>query len=321
MKQTLHSLWGKCSVVLLCASLFYSSSFAQMSAGPYLEAGITVGPSNFLGDLGGNYGKGSPFLKDNNIQMTKFMAGAYIAGYPSEWLGVRFALNIGSIEGDDAIIKGKGGLEEARRLRNLNFKSGIKEAFLGIEIYPTTFFEGDPTDVFHKFRPYGMIGVGAFTFNPKGKDPLTGEWVKLHELHTEGQGFAEFPDRKNYSLVQMNIPMGFGVKYFISETVNLSFEIVHRKTFTDYIDDVSTTYIDPSLFYAYMPAAQAAIADRIYNKSALRYLSSGYSPGDKRGTAENNDAYYSAGFKLGIRLGSGTDRRWRNSTRCPIIRF
>ena len=320
MKQTLHSFWGKCSVVLLCASLFYSTSFAQLSAGPYLEGGITVGPSNFLGDLGGNYGKGSPFLKDNNFQMTKFMAGAYIAAYPSDWLGFRFALNIGSIEGDDAIIKGKGGLEEARRARNLNFKSGIKEAFLAAEIYPTTFFEYDPEDVYHKIRPYGLIGVGAFSFNPKGQDPLTGAWVKLHELHTEGQGFAEYPDRKNYSLVQLNIPMGVGIKYFVSETVTLSLEIVHRKTFTDYIDDVSTGYIDPSLFYAYLPASQAAIADRIYNKSPLRYLSSGYSPGDKRGTKENNDAYYSAGFKLGIRLGD-SDRRWRNSTRCPIIRF
>ncbi len=320
MKQTLHSFWGKCSVVLLCASLIYTSSFGQLSDGKYFEGGITIGPSNFLGDLGGNYGKGTSFLKDNQFRTSRFMAGGFIAAYPSEWLGVRLALNIGSVEGDDALVKAKGGLEEARKARNLSFKSGIKELFLVGEVYPSVFFEGDPTDVYHKIRPYGVVGVGAFMFNPKGVDPLTGSWVKLRELHTEGQGFPEYPDRKEYSLVQLNVPLGVGLKYFINENVSLAFEIVHRKTFTDYMDDVSTDYIDPSLFYANLPASQAAVADRIYNKSPLRYLSSGYSPGSKRGTKENNDAYYSAGFKLGIRLG-GSDRRWRNSTRCPVIRF
>jgi hypothetical protein len=321
MKQTLHSFWGKCSVFLLCASLIYSSSFSQLSAGTYWEGGITIAPSNFLGDLGGNAGKGTTFLKDNNFSMTKFFVGGYAAVYPAEWLGARIALNYGRIGGDDNIISPKGGLEEARKLRNLNFKSSIVEAFVVAEIYPTVFFEDDPTDVFHKVRPYGLVGVGAFRFNPKGQDPSTGQWVALQPLKTEGQGMAEYPDRKPYSLTQLNVPLGVGVKYYISETVGLSFEIVHRKTFTDYMDDVSTTYIDNSLFYNYLPAAQAAVADRIYNKSAARDRSAGFNPGDKRGTSSNNDAYYSAGFKLSFRLGAGSDRAWRNSTRCPIIRF
>ena len=45
------------------------------------------------------------------------MFGAYIAYHPSEWLGFRLAANIGTLEGDDAIIKGKGGWEEARKRR------------------------------------------------------------------------------------------------------------------------------------------------------------------------------------------------------------
>lgn len=320
MKQTLHSFRGKCSVFLLCASLFYCSSFAQLSAGTYWEGGITIAPSNFLGDLGGNMGKGTTFLKDNNISQTRFIAGAFMAVYPSEWIGARVSLNYGRLSGDDAVIKGKGGLEEARRLRNLNFKSSLLELFVVGEIYPSVFFESDPTDVFHKLRPYGVAGVGMFRFNPQGQDPANNQWVKLHPLNTEGQGFAEYPDRKPYKLTQLNVPLGIGIKYFISENVNLSFEIIHRKTFTDYIDDVSTEYIDPTIFYNYMPSNQAAIADRIYNKSPLRTLNSGFGPGDKRGTPQNNDAYYSAGFKLAIRLGAG-DRGWRNSTRCPVMRF
>lgn len=319
MKQTLHSFRGKCSVFLLCASLISFSAFSQLSAGTYWEGGLTIAPSNFLGDLGGNPGKGSTFLKDNNFNQTRFFVGAFAAVHPSELFGARFSLNYGRLSGDDAVIKGKGGMEEARRLRNLNFKTSILEAMVVGEIYPTVLFESDPTDVFHKVRPYGVAGIGAFRFKPKGQDPGTGQWVDLQPLHTEGQGFAEYPDRKPYKLTQLNIPLGVGIKYYVTENFSLSFEIIHRKTMTDYMDDVSTEYIDPNLFYNYLPASQAAVADRTYNKSPLRTLNSGFSVGDKRGTKENNDAYYSAGFKLSWRLFSGDS--WANSTRCPVIRY
>lgn len=319
MKQTLHSFRGKCSVFLLCASLISLSSFSQLSAGTYWEGGVTIAPSNFLGDLGGNAGKGTTFLKDNNFSQTRFFIGGFAAVYPSELFGARFSLNYGRLSGDDAVIKGKGGMEEARRLRNLNFKTSILEATIVGEIYPTVLIESDPTDVFHKIRPYGIAGIGAFRFNPKGQDPGTGQWVDLAPLHTEGQGFSEYPDRKPYKLTQINIPLGVGIKYYVTENFSLSFEIVHRKTMTDYMDDVSTEYIDPNLFYNYLPASQAAVADRIYNKSPLRTMNSGFSVGDKRGTKENNDAYYSAGFKLSWRLFSGD--AWANSTRCPVVRF
>jgi hypothetical protein len=149
-----------------------------------------------------------------------------------------------------------------------------------------------------------------------GTDPANGNWVYLRPLHTEGQGFPEYPDRKEYKLTQLNIPMGVGVKYFLSESVSLSLEVIHRKTFTDYLDDVSTTYVDPATFYAHLPLAQAQLAERMANKSLSNGVTHTYGPGDKRGTATNNDAYYSFGFKLGIRLGSGN--RWSNSTRCPV---
>lgn len=319
MKQTLHSFRGKCSVFLLCASLISFSTFSQLSAGTYWEGGITIAPSNFLGDLGGNAGKGSTFLKDNNFSQTRFFLGAFAAVYPSELIGARISLNYGRLSGDDAVIKGKGGLEEARRLRNLNFKTSVLELTVVGEIYPTVLFEADPTDVYHKIRPYGVAGIGAFRFNPKGQDPGTGQWVDLQPLRTEGQGFAEYPDRKPYKLTQLNIPLGVGIKYYVNDNFSLSFEIIHRKTMTDYVDDVSTQYIDPNLFYNYLPAGQAAIADRVYNKSPLRNVNSGFSPGDKRGTKENNDAYYSAGFKLSWRLFAGD--AWANSTRCPVIRY
>jgi hypothetical protein len=94
----------------------------------------------------------------------------------------------------------------------------------------------------------------------------------------------------------------------------------YRYTNTDYIDDVSTRYIDPNLFYQYRPqyftTQTADLAARMANKSGT--TGTRFAPGKKRGTAENNDAYYSIGFKFSTRIGSDGSSRWSNSTRCPI---
>ncbi|HMH32408.1 MAG TPA: hypothetical protein VK543_05230 [Puia sp.] len=325
MKKRLHSTLRKCLFLLIVALTSYFSSYSQLSAGNYFEAGFTAGPMVFLGDLGGHFGRGTSFLKDYNMKATRLSFGAFIAAHPNELLGFRLALNYGQLDGDDSYIKGKGGLEQARQNRNLDFRSQITEAFFAMEVYPTVLLEDDPTSLFGRLRPYGLIGVGVFHFNPQGTytDPNTGgkTWVDLQPLHTEGEGFPQYPDRPNYSLTQINIPMGVGVKYFLSESVNLSFEIVHRKTFTDYIDDVSTTFVDPNLFYANLGAGQAQIADVMSNKSPLRsnLVGADYGPGGKRGDTGQKDAYFTAAFKIGIRLGSS--REWDNSTRCPLLRF
>jgi hypothetical protein len=325
MKKSLHSLLHKCALFLSLTLVLHYSSFSQLSAGNYFEGGITVAPMGFLGDLGGHAGKGTSFLKDYNLNTTKLSFGAYVTAHPSEWLGIRFALNYGNVAGNDANVTSKGGDEDSRKNRNLDFRSSIVEGFLAAEVYPTVFFENDPTDVQGRLRPYGILGIGVFHFNPQGTytDPSgVTNWVNLRPLRTEGEGFAEYPERKEYALTQINIPMGIGIKYYFSENLNVSFEIVHRKTFTDYIDDVSTTFVDPSLFSKYLSPAQAAIASQMSNKSPLRNTpNSGFDVGDKRGDPTQNDAYFTAGFKIGIRLGSSSDQQWRNSTRCPVMRF
>lgn len=326
MKQSIHSLSRKCLFVLAVTLFVYSPSYSQDDYKNTTEAGITVGPMVFLGDLGGHAGKGTTFIKDYNMNTTKLAFGAYYAVYPAQWLGFRFSLNYGSIEGDDKHITPKGGDEVTRLARNLDFRSKILEGTVMAEFYPTVLLEDDAEDVTGRLRPYGVLGLGAFHFNPQGsyRNPATGDtyWVNLRDLHTEGQGFPEYPDRKVYSLTQLNIPMGVGIKYFFSENVNISFEIIHRKTFTDYIDDVSTKFIDPSLFYAHLPASLAPVAAAMANKSPLATTpNSGYGPGGKRGDPHQNDAYFTAGFKVGFRIGGGSQERWRNSTHCPLLRF
>jgi hypothetical protein len=293
------------------------------------EFGINIGPSNFLGDLGGTQGKGQTFLKDNNVQMTKLMKGLFASYAVNPYIGIRAAVNFGLLEGADSVIQGAGGLEEARLARNQHFRSPLFEANISAELYPTALFEYDATDVVHKLRPYGIVGVGVFHFNPQAQyvdNSGAKQWVDLQPLHTEGQGMPNYSNRSVYSLTQVNVPYGVGVKYFVSETFNISFEIVNRMTFTDYIDDVSTSYIDPQDFYTYFGSgsAKAAMAAQMSNKSDVvtgGLNRSGYSAGDQRGNAVNNDAYYASTIKLGFKLGRSKNSLIVRNTRCPIVRF
>lgn len=324
MKKSVRSwLW---KYVLL--TLIVSSSVLCVSAQMKFEAGISIGPSNFLGDLGGRVGKGQTFIKDNNFGLTRIMPGIYASVAPNEIINFRLMFNFGKLEGADSIIKGKGGWEEARRARNQHFKSSVLELFVGAEIYPTAIFEEDPSDLYRKLRPYGLIGVGLFHFNPKAQYVTPNgrrEWVELKPLRTEGQGMSNHPDRKEYNLTQVNIPMGLGVKYFVNEKFNISFEILHRVTFTDYIDDVSTKYIESQDFYDYFGAgsATADIARQMANKAAFanggNYRTS-FEPGKKRGNPGQNDSYYSTTIKVGFRIGD-PNRSYLRGTRCPVIRF
>ncbi len=325
MKRSVRSGLLQFMAITLLSVIASITTEAQMK----YEIGLNVGPSNFLGDLGGTEGRGQTFLKDNNWSMTKVMKGVFFSVVPSEYVNFRASLNFGRLEGDDAVISPKGGLEEARKNRNQDFRSSLLEFYAAAEVYPLVFLEEDPSDVWHKFRPYGLLGVGVFKFNPTGSYAPSGgpeQWVELKPLRTEGQGMPNYPTRKEYSLTQINIPYGVGLKYFFSEKVNVSFEIVNRMTFTDYIDDVSTTYIADADFYNYFGAGSttADIAAYMANKSVLLtggVVNPDYTTGTKRGTATNNDAYYSTTIKLGFRIGGDGYGSATNQTRCPVLRF
>jgi hypothetical protein len=150
--------------------------------------------------------------------------------------------------------------------------------------------------------PYVLAGVGYFSFNPQTK--LGNNYIDLQPLRTEGQGFAE-TGRKEYSLSQLNIPIGAGVKYELSPLVNLRAELLYRKTFTDYIDDLSTTYIDPALFPKYLTPQQVANARILYDRQIEPHAG----VDGIRGISRNNDAYLSANLKISVIIGRERIRR------------
>lgn len=306
--------------VLICLlTLFSITSRSQSisSGNGKLELGLGIGPMFFLGDLGGTAGVGKTFVKDLNLPLTKLSKGIYLNFYPTEWIGLRVAANMGYLEGDDAQAPAKGGDEEDRKYRNLSFKSNLNEAYAAIEFYPTVFIE-KYDGLQHKLRPYVIGGAGMFHFNPKAKD-VNGKWVELAPLHLEGQGFAEYPDSKPYKLTQKNLLLGFGFKYYLKENLYVGFEVLHRKLFTDYVDDVSHNYyIDPIYFDKYLSPANAIVARRLYYRGTYTFPATRpYQDFAERGDPKQNDAYFSSILRFGWRLGQGDARS--KQLKCPVF--
>ncbi|KAA9035883.1 outer membrane beta-barrel protein [Ginsengibacter hankyongi] len=169
--------------------------------------------------------------------------------------------------------------------RNLSFKSDIIElnAIAEINLFdPETFTA----------YPYIFGGVGAFYFNPFTFDN-NNKKTYLHPLSTEGEGLKEFPDRKQYSLIQLCIPVGIGWKMPLNEKWDMSFEFGYRFTFTDYLDDVSKNYVDPAVLNAAKGPKSAELSYR---------QSTPLTAADVRGNPSINDVYYFGGIKLATSL-------------------
>lgn len=316
MKTSVLSV--RLSVLICLFSIISLQSHSQSitTGNGKVEIGVGLGPMFFLGDLGGSQGVGKTFIKDLDLPLTKLNKGIYLNFYPAEWLGFRLAGNLGMVEGDDSQAPAKGGDEEDRKYRNLSFRSKISEAYLAAEIYPTYFLERYD-GLKGKIRPYIVAGVGMYHFNPEAKDN-SGNYVKLAPLHLEGQGFAEYPDSKPYKLTQMNVLAGFGFKYYFKENAYIGFEILHRKLFTDYVDDVSNNYyIDPIYFDQYLPPADAAKARSLYYRGTYTFSTTRpYQEFAERGDPKQNDAFFSSILRLGWRINKNGDLR---QLRCPVF--
>lgn len=203
--------------------------------------------------------------------------------------------SIMSLKGDDKFNKRIDFIN-----RNLNFKTTLWELNVGVEYDFLNMTSGD-----YAISPYMHMGIGLFHFNPWTYDRL-GNKVFLREFGTEGQGLPSYPERKAYKLLQMQIPIGGGIKFAISEDVNAFLDFTFRKIFTDYLDDVGNTYPDKDLILAESPTPTQTIG--------LTYrgdeISTAPYPGIniKRG-GYTKDIYYTIGVGITMRLSNITFAR------------
>lgn len=288
-----------CSKNVAAQYYFYNQDYYDNPI--IFEVGGSIGAMNCLTDLGGKKGIGKRFVKDLNIGKTHLAGSIFVDAMYKNAVGLRVEGTFGNVSANDNVLAGITDIAKERYNRNLNFRSSIKEVSVMAELHPLYIFidwtsrDNDPP----KLSPYLLGGVGYFSFNPQTQ--LGNRWVDLQPLSTEGQGFAEYPDRKVYKLQQVNFPVGVGAKYELSPFLNLRAEFLYRILKTDYLDDVSTRYIDPALFSTYFSGAKLANALALNDRQLVRHTSP--TGGGKRGSPNQNDAYFSFNVKLSFVLG------------------
>ena len=270
--------------LLIISFAFTFSGYAQMEE--YVqegEFGINVGLAHYFGDL------------DNRAALNrpKVAFGAFFRKQFGNYTAVRLSGNYALLGYSD---KYSNNTYDQRR--NLSFNTNVFEITLQGDF---NFFKFIPTDREHRFTPYATIGLGFFSYDPYAFYQNQKEY--LRPLHTEGQTF--YKGRKEYGSIAMCFPIGFGLKYAINDNINLSFEITQRFTTTDYLDDVSTTYIGIDKFPS--TAGGKSIAGIMQDRSYETGTPIGIE-GRQRGFSKQKDQYATAVFGIAFNI---------TSYRCP----
>lgn len=261
--------------VILCIVNICYGQFKQNS-----ELGLQSGVIYYLGDLN----KCDECLLGNHFLESKPFFGFNFKKNIDKRISYRANFLMGQVFGDDR-LENRDSISQAR---SLHFKSKIYELSANVEFNFIPYELGNPR---HMWTPYIFSGLSMFYFNPKGEN-INGEWVDLQPLSTEGQGTTSFPDRKVYSLTQFSIPIGGGIKISLNNVSNLIIEYSVRKTFTDYIDDVSTTYPGENVLRPEFGNESVYMSDPTGN----------FSPGDQRGNSEKNDWYAYLGITISFKI-------------------
>lgn len=255
----------KTILVFILLVIFTPSIYSQQSG----DIGLLGGVTYYVGDLNA----GMPF------RAPKFAYGILYRQNFTTRISLRIHGISGKVAGDDA-------LSNANPERNLNFESRVREAGFQFEINFFDYFIGSKL---HPITPYIFLGGNVFFFEPFGN--VAGQKVALKPLATEGQG--KVADRDEYKLTSFSIPFGLGVKYSVNKLIGVGAEWGMRKTFTDYLDDVSQTY--------YMNLAgtnpASATTEQLASDPTLAH-----NAGMQRGNSRDTDWYSFAGISLTVKI-------------------
>lgn len=256
-------------VLSLLVALFATNYSSAQDA----EFGLMVGGTYYIGDI-------NPKKHFYNTQI----AGAMLLRYNfNPRVALRANIMLGSVEAADTDSD-----VPAQKNRNLAFKSNLLEFGGLLEI---NFYEYRLGDFETPFTPYVFFGLSVFKFNPTAE--LKNNTIELQPLGTEGQG-TSLSEQDKYNLTQLALPFGGGFKINLTPKIGLNIEYGFRKTFTDYLDDVSTTYVDPVALSKESSNLAAVMSDRSGN---------GHEVGSQRGNSPADDWYSFVGVGLTIRVG------------------
>lgn len=309
-----------------CAAL--TSANAQLGhSKEYVEPpGWSIGTSIGLTDLWSDVGTKSIIDHYSNSkywQKPHFMGGLYVRYSASPGFALRLSGSYGSLYATDSWNETKANkattIEDdayQRYTRNQSIKTNIWETSLLMELTPRR-FNYESLAARKRFQPYILLGISYFHFKPttkftdkNGKDY---GYVNLYDYNLEGAGlpselYSDAPAK--YNLWQLAVPAGIGVRWDIGRRLAFGVEWLYRITFTDYLDNVSGKYVDPSLYNTYLTPQEAEFAASLQDRSWEIDPNIRHSAGENRGNASNKDSYSSFGFTLIFKVPSKKTPWW-----------
>jgi hypothetical protein len=259
------------------------------------EIGIMVGVSNYYGDL-------QPRLFPNYGYQP--VAGIVYKYFMTPRVGIRVGASYTNLSAADSLSN-----IPVNVSRNLSFSTHLFEFHTALEL---NFL---PIEILRrKVSPYLFGGISAFYFDPFAQD-ANGSKVFLRPLSTEGQGLPMYPDRKQYSLVNMAFPFGGGMKFFIGRKIMLTGELGFRYTNTDYIDDVSKSYVNLDTLQKYKGKVSRSMAYR--GNTVIGWDKNNPNNGFQRGDAKSNDWFWYANITATIYFRAFGNPKEYTKTKCP----
>lgn len=244
----------------------------------YLEIGAYGGGTQFLGDVG-------PYRPD--LPQGYSYGGFFRYVFDDHW-ALKAQVSQARIQAEDARST-----FDYRQERNLSFRSDISEIFTAVEF---NFFSFEPGTQ-RKATPYVFLGAGVFWFDPQAS--LDGEWYRLQPLRTEGQS-TEANEDLPYGLGSRFILMGLGYRWALNRHVSLAIDLGFRRTYTDYLDDVSGFYADPKTLQEQVGELSVRLADRS--------LSAGPKENRLRGNPATTDWYIFTGLSLQVKFNTAYEK-------------
>lgn len=216
--------------LVLVSELSFGQSFYAIRRERSLIAHFGAGTSTYFGEL----------ANPNDYVDARPTINAGLQYYVTNRISIRTEVIWFHLKGNDAEADTDGRIK-----RNLSFVSDNFEfnATGQINLFPNALrFYQRP-----RINAYAFAGIGVMYFNPKAK--FDGKKYALQPLQTEGV---------DYSRIGLVVPYGLGVRFMIDPFFNVCVELGYRTTFTDYLDDVSTTYLDN----ATLTGIRQTLADR-----------------------------------------------------------
>ncbi len=242
------------------------------------DFGIHLGGSNYLGEMGGKDQPRRDFVWDMKLGQTRWAVGGFARRRLNRLISLNAGLMYLRIQGADVLTEYR-----PRRGRNLNFRNDMFELYLRPEI--TLYQDNDlggrgryRTD----FRLFGYAGIGVYYHNPQGQLNNEGTFIDLRPLNTE---------LTDYSQIGLTVPVGIGFHFTKQRRHRFGFDFGWRTTFTDYLDDVSSTYADPALLPSDLAVQMANQHGYAYAQEPTLPHPRNYEAGAIRGDPTNNDSY------------------------------